>query len=103
MKKKKFKREKGIEDIKQKVIPILMKYKIKKAGLFGSYGRGEQKKESDVDLLVEIKDKKMSLLQFIHIKHELEEALGKKVDLVEYKLLRPEIKDIIAAEEVAVL
>jgi len=92
-----------LELIKRKAIPVLQKYHVKKAGIFGSYARGKQKRNSDVDFLIEINDQKMSLLGFIHIKHELENVLGKKVDLVEYKLLRSEIREKVAAEEVAVL
>ena len=92
-----------LELIKRKAIPVLQKYHVKKAGIFGSYARGKQKRNSDVDFLIEINDQKMSLLGFIHIKHELENVLGKKVDLVEYKLLRSEIREKVAAEEGAVL
>ena len=94
---------KNIERIKLKALPILKKYGVTKAGIFGSYATGRNKKNSDIDILVEIKDKKMSLLGFIHIKNILEESLGRKVDLVEYKLIRPEIKDNILNEEVRIL
>ena len=45
----------------------------------------------------------MSLWGFIHIKNKLEESLGRKVDLVEYKLIRPEIKNNILNEEIRIL
>lgn len=92
-----------IKRIKKKIVPTLKKYGIKKAGIFGSYVRGEQKKRSDIDILVDIRDKKMSLLGFIHIKNELGNALGKKVDLVEYKMIRPELKKTILREEVRII
>ena len=88
---------------KQKIVKILKQHGVKKAGIFGSYARGEQKENSDIDILVEIKDSKMSLLGFIHIKNELEDVLRRKVDLVEYKLIRPEIKKTILEEEVRIL
>ena len=94
---------KDLLDIKSKIIEILKKNKIKKAGIFGSYVRGEQKENSDVDILVEISDKKMSLLGFIHIKNELQDALRKKVDLVEYKMIRPELKRNILGEEIRIV
>ncbi|MFH1209827.1 MAG: nucleotidyltransferase family protein [archaeon] len=93
----------NIEKIKLKALPILKKHNIAKAGIFGSFVRGENNKNSDVDILVEIKDKKMSLLGFIHIKHELEDALGKKIDLVEYKMIRPEIKNNVLEEEIRII
>ena len=49
-----------------------------KAGIFGSYARGDQKEDSDIDILVEINDKNMSLLDFIELKLRLENILGKK-------------------------
>ena len=94
---------KNIERIKLRILPILKRNNIVRAGVFGSYARGDYKKNSDIDLLVEINDKKMSLLGFIHIKHELEGSLKKKVDLVEYKLIRSEIRDNILNEEVRIL
>jgi len=42
-------------DLTQKTIPVLKKYGVAKAAVFGSYARGEAKKNSDIDLLVDIK------------------------------------------------
>ncbi len=91
-----------IKEIKQKIIPVLKEYKISKASIFGSYARGEQTKKSDVDLLVEL-DNNLSLLDVIGIKLELEKALKKKVDLVEYENIRPEIKENILTDEIRIL
>lgn len=57
---------------------------------------------SDVDILVKI-DQRISLLRFIAIQQELEDALGMKVDLVEYDALKPALKSDILKEEVTVL
>ncbi len=91
-----------VEEIKQKVLPILEKYDIKKAGLFGSFVRGEMREDSDIDILVEIEDD-ISLLDFVGIKLEIEEALGKKVDLVEYSTIKPLLRDKIIKEQVGIL
>ncbi|MDP1696020.1 MAG: nucleotidyltransferase family protein [archaeon] len=88
--------------IRQKIIPILKKYKVTRAGIFGSYARGEQKKKSDVDILVEI-NKNVSLLGFIEIKNMLENAIKKKIDLVEYGAIRKELKVRILGEEIPIL
>jgi len=93
----------GINRIKPKIIHILKKNKVKKAGIFGSYARGEQKKNSDVDILVEISDKNMSLLGFIELKLKLEDALRRKIDLVEYNSIKPLIKEKILNEEIKIL
>lgn len=90
-----------LESIKKKIRPILEKYGIKKAGIFGSSARGESA-VNDLDLLVKI-DKKISLLEFIGIQHELEDELGIKVDLVEYQAIKPALKDEILRDEVPVL
>ena len=91
-----------IEEIKGKVIPILERYGVKKAAIFGSVVRGESKTSSDVDILVEIKND-MSLLDFVGMKLELEEAINRKVDLVEYETIKPLIREKILSEQVAIL
>ncbi len=91
----------NLEHIKSQIKPILKKYGIKKAGIFGSSARGESV-VNDLDLLVKI-DKKMSLLEFIGIQQELEDELGMKVDLVEYEALKPALKEDILRDEEPVL
>ena len=91
----------NLENIKSLIKPILKKYGIKKAGIFGSSARGESV-VNDLDLLVKI-DKKISLLEFIGIQQELEDALGMKVDLVEYDAIKPALKDEILQDEKPVL
>jgi len=91
-----------IEEIKSKIVPILKQHGIKKAAIFGSLAKGEAKTSSDIDILVEIKSD-MSLLDFIGIKIELEEALKMRVDLVEYDTIKPIIKERILAEQVVIL
>ena len=88
--------------IKPKIVRILKKYGVKKAGIFGSYARGEQKKRSDIDILAQI-PKSVNLYDFIGIKQDLEEALGKKVDLVTYRSIRPELKQKILSDEVEII
>ncbi len=95
------KNTKTIEKIKSKIIKILVKNKVKKAGIFGSYVRGEQKKDSDIDILIE-PPKNMGF-GFVGIELELEDKLKKKVDLVSYNGLNPYIKKYILADEVRIL
>ena len=92
-----------INEIKRKVLPILRKYNLKKAGIFGSIARGELREDSDVDILVEIERDDLSLLDFVGIKLELEAALGRKVDLVEYDTIKPLLRERILAEEIPIL
>lgn len=91
----------NIEQLKLMITPVLKKHRITKAGIFGSFAKREATETSDVDILVELPDS-MSLLDFVGIKIELEDVLGKSVDLVEYKAIKPIIKDNILKSEVRV-
>lgn len=93
----------AIEEIKRKVNPILEKYGIKYAGVFGSAARGEEEPDSDIDIMVSI-DREIGIYEFMTLQHELEEILGKKVDLVSRqavnKYIRPYIeKDLTSIYE----
>jgi len=88
-----------VEEIKEKIIPVLIKHQIRRAGIFGSVATGNITKKSDVDILVELGNK-ISLLEFVGIKFELEDLLGRKVDLVEYQAVKPRLKNRIMSEEI---
>ena len=61
-----------------------------KAWLFGSFARGEETPESDVDILVKFdRTLPIGLFAYVRMHRELEERLGRKVDLVEEGTLRP--------------
>ena len=75
---------------------------VKKAGVFGSYARGDENNKSDVDILIEYKDNDKSLFDFIGLKLDLEKILKKKVDLGEYCAIRPRIKEKILKEQVSI-
>jgi len=80
---------------------LYQKYKIKKIGIFGSFARGEQSKESDVDIIVEFEEVP-GLIKFIEIEEYLSKLLGRKVDLVRKPAIRKELKDKILKEVVYV-
>lgn len=81
-----------------KVLPIIKnKYHIKNIGVFGSYLRGEAKKNSDLDILVEFEES-IGLLKFINLENYLSDAMGVKVDLVSKKALKPRIGSYILKE-----
>lgn len=92
-----------IDEIKEKTLPILRRNGATRAGVFGSFARGVGvRKSSDIDILVEL-DADLSLLDVIRINRELEQALGRKVDLVEYETIKPRIRERILADEVRIL
>ena len=92
----------AIEGIRETIRPVLRRHGIKRAGIFGSVVRGEATPESDVDVLVEM-DRQASLLDFIGVKLDLEDVLGRRVDLVEYAAIKPRLRDRILREEVPIL
>ena len=92
----------SIAVLKRQIIPILNRYGVKKAGLFGSCVRGELREDSDIDILVELASA-LSLLDFIKIKLDLEDTLGRRIDLVEYSTIKPRLKERILKEQLAIL
>jgi predicted nucleotidyltransferase len=91
----------GITEIKSKILPVLKKYGVKRASLFGSVARGESTKNSDIDLLVELPEGS-SLFELGGLKMELEELLGLKVDILTFNSLHHLLKDKILKEQVAI-
>lgn len=90
------------ETIKRKIIPILKRQGVLKAAVFGSFARGEERKNSDMDILVKLKKNK-TLLDLVGLQLELEDRLGRKVDVVEYGALHPLIKDSVLKEQIKIL
>ncbi|PIY69097.1 hypothetical protein COY90_02415 [Candidatus Roizmanbacteria bacterium CG_4_10_14_0_8_um_filter_39_9] len=95
----------SISSIKQQVAPIFEKYGIGRASLFGSVVRGEEKKTSDIDFLVEM-PKNIHGFAYIGVRMDLQEdlerTLHKKVDLVEYHLVKPALRKYIFPEQVLI-
>lgn len=86
------------QNIKRKIIPILKRQGVTKAAFFGSFARGEEKKNSDVDMLVKFKTNK-GLMDIVRMQFELESKIGKKVDLLTYDSIHPLLKKIILNEQ----
>lgn len=95
--------KKDIERIKLKVMPVLKRYGVVKAGIFGSYARGDNKKNSDIDMLIEVKGRKFSLFDLVGLELELKETLKKDVDVLTYEGINHLLKDRILKEEVRIL
>ncbi len=72
----------SIADIQEKITPILRAYGVKKASVFGSASRGDDRPDSDVDLLVELGPGPMGMFKYMELIGKLENSLNKKVDLV---------------------
>lgn len=91
-----------IDDIKTKALPVLKEAGVTRSSLFGSYIRGEQKENSDIDILVDL-PKGKSLFDIAELKYKLEDILGKKVDLVQYSRIKPLLKEYILSEQIPLL
>jgi len=88
-----------IEEVKRKIVPILSRYGVKRAAVFGSVARGEARSDSDVDLLVELYEP-LGLFRFAQLNYTLEDALNKKVDLVKNTAIKSSFKPNILREAI---
>ena len=82
--------EQVIKSVVNKINPTLV-------GIFGSFARGEENEQSDLDILIDFQTK-VDLLELIGIEQELSEILGIKVDLVTLRSLSQHIKPFIEAD-----
>ena len=88
------------EHIYSAIEKVKKQYKIKKAVLFGSYASGTATEESDIDLIVEFDEEAVSLFDLAALKFELEDILGKKVDVIHGPLQKD---DMITVQEAVTL
>ncbi len=79
-----------IRILREEMLYLRERYGVRSLGVFGSYVRGEQRRRSDLDLLVEFDDTP-GLIKFIRLENELSECLGTKVDLVMKDALKPRV------------
>ena len=77
---------------KKELEKFCKKNQIKFFGVFGSFARGEEKKNSDIDIIIDFITPK-SLMEIGGIQYELTETLGRPVDIVSRKNIKPAIKD----------
>ena len=84
----------------KRIREILKRNHIVRAGIFGSYARGEQNGKSDIDILIEFNG---GLLGLVKLERELKEQLGRKVDILTYGGIHPLLKRRILREEVRIL
>jgi predicted nucleotidyltransferase len=78
---------------------VFKEYDVKQAAVFGSYARGDQRINSDIDILIKLsRGTKMSLLRLIRMENKLKKILKKKIDLVTFDSLNRHIKPGILKE-----
>jgi len=85
--------------LKEHKAEVVQRYRVREIGIFGSFVRGEQKRRSDVDILVDYEGVP-DLFEFINLERYLQRLLRKKVDLVRKAAIRKELKGRILKEVV---
>lgn len=83
--------------LSQRLEHLKQTYGVERLGLFGSFSRNQQTPQSDIDLLVEFAQP-IGFFQFLKLEQELSDLLGRKVDLVTPKALKPRIGQRILSE-----
>ncbi|MGO9014729.1 MAG: nucleotidyltransferase family protein [Dissulfurispiraceae bacterium] len=87
--------------LKEHKAEVVQKYRVSEIGIFGSFVRGEQKRRSDIDILVEFEQRNIpGLLKLSEMERYLQRLLKKKVDIVIKSGIRPELKQGILKEVV---
>ena len=87
----------NIANIQKKISPVLSEYGITYAGVFGSVARGEDRPESDIDILVRLK-KPLGMFAYMALIRRIETSLGRKVDLVTDRSLNKHVRPYVMRE-----
>ena len=91
-----------LKKLQEIAVPILKKAGVTRSSVFGSVARGDERNDSDVDILIEFRGKK-TLFDLVELQQSLESALGREVDLITRRSIHPPLKEIIEKEEVSIL
>lgn len=85
-----------------RIVEILRRHGVTRAGIFGSFARGEADETSDVDILI-APPQGMTLFGLARLERELAAAVGRPVDVVPYESLHPGFRDDVLREEKVIL
>jgi len=85
--------------VRRAILPIAQRARARRTAVFGSVARSDAEASSDVDILIDL-PRPYGLFSFLAIKSEMEDALGRKVDLIAYDAIKPAIRDRILKEAV---
>lgn len=94
--------DRSVEELRQKIVPLLKGHGVTRAGIFGSFAKGITEAGSDLDILIEFEGEK-SLLDLAALRLDLEEMLERDVDVLTYGSVHPRIKERVLQEQVAIL
>ena len=93
----------AFEEMREKILPVLLPYGVRQISLFGSVARGEDTSESDIDLLVEFEDppqRPLGLMTWVRLERELAAQFGRRVDMVSARGVSRHLAPYIEAEKV---
>jgi hypothetical protein len=91
-----------LDNLRSKIAPTMSRRGVVRAGVFGSFARGEDTDESDIDFLVEFEEGR-TLLDLSGLRLDLMDLLGRDVDVATPKSLHPKLRDRVMAEVVPLL
>ncbi|MDP3989315.1 MAG: nucleotidyltransferase family protein [bacterium] len=89
------------DELYQKIVPILKKNGVRRAAVFGSFSRGEETKESDLDLMI-VLGRPMGMIAFVRMKREIEHVAGRRVDIVVEKSINRHVRPYIEKDLVPI-
>ena len=91
-----------LEQYQQLILPVLKRYFIKRAAIFGSFAKGDVNVNSDVDLLIE-PGKGFTIFKMLKLEEEISDLIKRKVDLVEYSALKSSIREEVLLSAITIL
>jgi len=92
----------SIKNYQEILLPILKRYDIKRASIFGSVAKGSDLPGSDIDLLIEPKIG-FTLFAMLQLEAEISDLLNKKVDLVEFDAIKSSIRNEVMETAITIL
>jgi predicted nucleotidyltransferase len=94
-------KNKKIEELKRALEPVFKRSGVVRASVFGSFARGEDRQDSDIDILIEFSGDK-TLIDLVRLQREIETLIKKKVDLLTYNSVHPRLKEYIMKDEIKI-
>ena len=90
-----------LDELREKILPVLMPYGVKRVALFGSIMHGTERPDSDIDVLVAFKEP-IGLVRLAHAQRDLETRLARRVDLVTEGALSLYIRPFVDQEKMVI-
>ena len=85
----------ALQDISKTVTPVLKKYGVRRASVYGSFARGEERPDSDVDFVIDLSTTHMGMFSYMRFINEMEEVLNRKVDIITDASMSPHMRPFI--------